>query len=108
MRERVEQKLGFDRIRSMTESRCTTVIAASKIREELFSDNAGVVEHNLSLTDEMRQILMFEASYPDSGYADYFSLLLKKLELPASYLDVLSIRPSQGVAGASQAYCPFL
>ncbi len=90
MRERVEQKLGFDRIRSMTESRCTTVIAASKIREELFSDNAGVVEHNLSLTDEMRQILMFEASYPDSGYADIFPFL-KKLELPASYLDVLSI-----------------
>ncbi|MCK9305430.1 MAG: Smr/MutS family protein [Bacteroidales bacterium] len=90
MRERVEQKLGFDRIRLMTAAGCTTAIALSMTQEDLFSFNPERVELQLSQTDEMRQVLMFENSFPDSGFADIYPFL-KKLEAPASYLDLVSI-----------------
>jgi DNA mismatch repair protein MutS2 len=90
MRERLEKKLGFDRIRSMTESRCTTAIALAKVNEELFSSDREKIGMELDRTDEMRQIITFEASFPDSGFADTYPFL-KKLEIPSSYLDVISV-----------------
>lgn len=89
-RDRLEQKLGFDRIRSMTESRCSTTLAKSRVFEAPFLTSYPEIESRLAQTDEMRVISMFESSFPDSGYVDTLPFL-KQLELQSSYLDVLSI-----------------
>jgi DNA mismatch repair protein MutS2 len=89
-KERTEQKLGFDRIRSMAEAFCSTESARQLIREAPFLTNEEEVTESLSLTDEMRIITMFETGFPDSGYVDTTPFLIQ-LEHESYYLDTTSI-----------------
>jgi len=89
-KERTEQKLGFDRIRSMAETFCSTESAKQMIRETPFLLNEDEIKEALSLTDEMRVITMFESGFPDSGYVDTTPFLLQ-LEHDSYYLDTVSI-----------------
>ena len=88
---RLEQKLGFDRIRKAVADRCVTEYAANKAMEETFVTDVKVIRERLLLTDEMRLILMFEESFPTNGYIDCFGFL-KLLERPASYINLVSLR----------------
>lgn len=90
MNERLEQKLGFDRIRSMTESRCSTSLARERAGSDLFSTSYEEIEEELSRTDEMRLIVMFESGFPDSGFVDTYPFL-KQLEASSSFLDLNSV-----------------
>lgn len=90
MNERLEQKLGFDRIRSMTESRCSTSLAKERCGSDLFSTSYEEIEEELSRTDEMRLIVMFESGFPDSGFVDTYPFL-KHLEASSSFLDLNSV-----------------
>ena len=74
-RSRVESKLGFDRIREAVADRCATDYAASRVMEEQFCTDAREIRKRLVLTDEMRLILMFEDSFPTSGYIDALPFL---------------------------------
>ena len=87
---RLEQKLGFDRIRSMIESRCSISSAKNRAAEAKFLTNPGEIVRTLSLTDEMRVIIMLESGFPDSGYVDTLSFI-KQLEQTSFYLDTISI-----------------
>ena len=75
---RLEAKLGFDRIRQLISDRCATEYAASLVEREEFSSLPEEIEQRLTLTDEMRLIVMFEEAFPTSGYIDclYFLRLL--------------------------------
>ena len=88
---RLEQKLGFDRIRKAVADRCVTEYAVAKTMEETFSNDAKVIRERLQMTDEMRLILMFEESFPTSGYIDCLGFL-KLLETPSSYINLVSLR----------------
>lgn len=88
---RLEQKLGFDRIRRAVADRCATEYAVNRTMEETFSTDAGTIRERLLLTDEMRLILMFEESFPSGGYIDCIGFL-KLLERPASYINLVSLR----------------
>ena len=88
---RLEQKLGFDRIRSAIADKCVTEYAADRTMEETFVNDAGIIRERLQLTDEMRLILMFEESFPTSGYIDCLGFL-KLLETPSSYINLVSLR----------------
>ncbi len=90
MNERLEQKLGFDRIRSMIESRCSTSIARERAGSDLFSTSYDEIEEELSRTDEMRLIVMFESGFPDTGFVDTYPFL-KQLEATSSFLDLNSV-----------------
>lgn len=57
---------------------------------ETFSSKRETIEKRLALTDEMRVILMFEASFPSSGYIDTADFL-KTLEIESAYLSQDSI-----------------
>ena len=72
---RLEQKLGFDRVRTMVADRCSTDYAAARVEEEAFSTDPSVIRKRLQLTDEMRLILMFEENFPTSGYIDCLHFL---------------------------------
>ena len=88
---RLEQKLGFDRIRKMISDRCATEYAASRAAEEAFSTNETEIRKRLLLTDEMRLILMFEESFPTGGYIDCIDFLVPLMKSSAA-IDILSLR----------------
>ena len=90
MDTRLESKLGFDRIRSIISGHCSTDYAVARVVEEEFSTNPEIIRHRLLLTDEMRLILMFEDSFPTSGYIDALGFL-EPLEKEGTSIDVLSL-----------------
>ncbi len=88
---KLEQKIGFDRIRTMISNRCSTDYAVGRVAEERFSTDRKDIGRRLHLTDEMRLIVMFEESFPASGYIDCIDFL-KPLEHSSTNIDLLSLR----------------
>ncbi|MCR4824293.1 MAG: Smr/MutS family protein [Bacteroidales bacterium] len=87
---RLESKLGFDKVRKSIADRCMTDYAAGRVAEERFSTDASIIRQRLTLTDEMRLILMFEEYFPTTGYIDAIPFL-SALEREGSSIDVLSL-----------------
>ena len=87
---RLEGKLGFDRIRGIISDRCMTDYATARVAGEGFSTDASVIRTRLTLTDEMRLILMFEENFPTTGYIDAIPFL-EPLQKEGSSIDVLSL-----------------
>ena len=87
---RLEEKLGFDRVRKIIADRCSTDYAADRVASEQFSTDPGVIRHRLLLTDEMRLIVMFEESFPTTGYIDALPFL-KPLLKEGYGIDLLSV-----------------
>ena len=75
MDARLEQKLGFDRVRTLIADRCSTDYAAARVEGEEYSTDPSEIRRRLTLTDEMRLILMFEENFPTSGYIDCIHFL---------------------------------
>lgn len=88
---RLEQKIGFDRIRQIISDRCSTSYASERTAEERFCSDAAEIRRRLLLTDEMRLIMMFEDSFPSGGFIDCIDFL-KPLERSSSSIDLLSLR----------------
>ncbi len=88
--KRLEEKLGFDRVRKAISDRCSTEYAATIVDNEELSTNPSEIKKRLQLTDEMRLIVMFEESFPASGYIDC-TVFLKMLELSGSNIDLMSL-----------------
>ncbi|MBR5836173.1 MAG: Smr/MutS family protein [Bacteroidales bacterium] len=88
---RLEQKIGFDRIRQIISDRCSTSYAAERTATEVFSTNPSHIRKRLLLTDEMRLIMMFEDSFPSGGFIDCIDFL-KPLERSSSAIDLVSLR----------------
>ncbi len=86
----IESKLGFDKIRRIISDRCLTDYAAARVAEEGFSTDRGTIEARLALTDEMRLIMMFEESFPTTGYIDAIPFL-EPLQKAGSSIDLLSL-----------------
>lgn len=87
---RLENKLGFDKIRTGISDRCSTEYAVRRVMEETFSSDPGVIRSRLELTDEMRLVMMFEDSFPTAGYIDALPFLEPLLKEGYS-LDTLSL-----------------
>lgn len=89
--EKLENKLGFDRVRSMVQARCATEYGRERALGEVVSVDEGEICKRLDLTDEMRLIIMFESSFPADGFVDILPFLVP-LQIDSSYIDLLSIR----------------
>jgi DNA mismatch repair protein MutS2 len=87
---KLENKLGFDKIRAMVAGRCSTDYASGRVMEEEFSSSPGTIRARLLLTDEMRLVLMFEESFPTTGYIDAIPFL-EPLRNERARIDVLSL-----------------
>ena len=87
---RLEVKLGFDRVRKAISDRCSTDYASTRVAEESFSTDASTIRKRLLLCDEMRLIVMFEESFPTSGYIDCLPFL-ENLVSEGSNIDLLSL-----------------
>ena len=88
---RLEQKIGFDRVRQIISDKCSTSYAAERTSDEKFCTNPAEIRRRLLLTDEMRLIMMFEDSFPSGGFIDCIDFL-KPLERSSSSIDLLSLR----------------
>ena len=88
---RLEQKIGFDRIRRIISDKCSTTYAADRSATEVFSNKPGEIRRRLILTDEMRLIMMFEDGFPSGGFIDCIDFL-KPLERSSSAIDLISLR----------------
>jgi DNA mismatch repair protein MutS2 len=86
----LEAKIGFDKIRRIISDRCMTDYAAGRVAGEEFSTDRGTIESRLGLTDEMRLIMMFEESFPTTGYIDAIPFL-EPLQKAGSSIDLLSL-----------------
>ena len=80
---KIEQKLGFEKIKEQLIVRCSTNYAKERVRTEKVSHNARTIGKRLALADEMRLICMFESSFPQNGYIDSIEFL-KPLEIEFS------------------------
>ena len=89
--KRLEQKLGFDRVRQIISDRCSTAYASERTATETFSADQAEIRRRLLLTDEMRLIMMFEDSFPSGGFIDCIDFL-KPLERTSSAIDLISLR----------------
>ena len=87
---RLENKLGFDKVRRAISDHCSTDYAVQRATAEEFSSNPSEIEYRLALTDEMRLIVMFEESFPTSGYIDCLPFLNKLLN-DGYNIDLLSL-----------------
>ena len=88
---RLEQKIGFDRIRQIISDKCSTVYATERAASETFSTKPSQIRKRLLLTDEMRLIMMFEDGFP-SGVFIVCIEFLKPLESTSAAIDLLSLR----------------
>lgn len=88
---KIESKLGFDRLRNYVKNACSTQYAQKRTLEETVSSDPETIERRLALSDEMRVIMMFEASFPSAGYVDCINFLTP-LKEEYSSIDVNSLR----------------
>ena len=88
--ERLEIKIGFDKVRALISDRCQTEYAAQRVAQEQFCTNPDTIRERLLLTDEMRLIMMFEDAFPNTGYIDA-APFLEPLAKEGYSIDVLSL-----------------
>jgi DNA mismatch repair protein MutS2 len=88
--ERLEAKLGFNKVREIIAEKCRTDYAAARVAQEKFSTSPGAIRKRLALTDEMRLILLFEENFPTSGFIDG-APFLEPLQSEGSSIDALGL-----------------
>ncbi|MDE6482618.1 MAG: Smr/MutS family protein [Rikenellaceae bacterium] len=81
----IEERLGFDRIRSMTEERLHTSAARAMLAESAFDTSYDKVAEKLRLADEMRLVLLSGDGFPLSGYIDT-TPYLKRIRVEGTHL----------------------
>ncbi len=104
---RLEEKLGFNRIRTLIAGRCNTEYAVSRVEEEEFSTDPAIIRRRLLLSDEMRLILMFEDSFPTTGYIDALGFL-EPLQKEGTCMDVLSLGKLKTILDTTRKVTNFL
>ncbi len=87
---RLESQLGFDRVRQAIADRCSTAYAAQRVAGETFITSPREIRRRLLTTDEMRLIILFEESFPTSGYIDCVDFL-EVLSQDGANIDLLSL-----------------
>ena len=66
----IEDKLGFTKIRELVAAECTNALAERMVGEMAFSNRYDRVVRELQQTEEFRQILLLENSFPSQDFID--------------------------------------
>ncbi len=66
----LEQKLGFDKLRTWLHEACISTLGQYYVEKIRFSDNFGMVEKLVSQTAEMKNILEIGENFPSQNYLD--------------------------------------
>ncbi|MEM9982979.1 MAG: hypothetical protein AAF734_10825 [Bacteroidota bacterium] len=66
----IEQKLGFDKIRTLLTERCISTLGIKYVSKIRFSNDFTLVEKLTQQTAEFVQILTYETGFPSQNYVD--------------------------------------
>ena len=73
----IEDKLGFTKIRELLAAECTNPLAVRMVGEMKFSSNYDRVVRELQQTEEFRQILVLDNSFPSQDFFDLTDELVR-------------------------------
>ena len=73
----IEDKLGFTKIRELLAAECTNPLAVRMVDEMKFSSNYDRVVRELQQTEEFRQILVLDNSFPSQDFFDLTDELVR-------------------------------
>jgi len=74
--DNIEQRLGFDRIRTMVMEQCTNALAVRMADDMHFRTDYEALCHDLQLVEEMRQIVLMENEFPQQDFIDLTPTLI--------------------------------
>ena len=86
----IEQKLGFDQIKEQVKQNCLTETGKKKIDQLIFLNNHSVLTKELSIVDEMREILVLDYHFPLS-YFDNLSSIFEKLKIEDAQINLIEL-----------------
>ncbi len=66
----LENKLGFDTIRERLKEACISPLGQDYVEKIRFTDNLQLIDKLLRQTTEFKQIVQYEADFPNSNYID--------------------------------------
>jgi DNA mismatch repair protein MutS2 len=95
--EKFETKIGFDRIRELIAADCLSPLGQQRTIMMAPSADRDIINHQLTLTAEFQQILMFAEQFPSDNFHDPVEMLNKmRVEGTFPELDeVVALRRSQ-------------
>lgn len=85
--ENYEQKIGFDRLRTLLLSNCLSDIGRSYVDRIEFQTSFPLIEKLLQQVNEFKQILEYDEGFPSSSYHD-LRKELNRLQLAGTYIEV--------------------
>ena len=85
-----ENKIGFDRIRTLLREKCLSPMGLEKVDNLRFIDNYEHLLHILSATAEFQQILIFEDFFPSEHYYK-ISDCLNKIRIEGTFPEVQEV-----------------
>lgn len=83
----MENKLGFNKIRELVAAETTNALACRMVEEMAFSNRAERIVRDLRQTEEFRQILLMENSFPSQDFFD-LSEELNRLKVGNTVIDI--------------------
>jgi len=86
----MENRLGFNKIRELVAEETTNLLARRMVDEMQFSSNRERVERDLCQTEEFRQILLMENSFPSQDFFD-LSDELTRLKVGNTVIDFTAV-----------------
>ncbi|MFR9166674.1 MAG: endonuclease MutS2 [Dysgonomonas sp.] len=81
-----EIKIGFDKIRQLLTEKCLSPLGKEYVDNITFSSDYGIIQENLSQTEEFVRILQEEDNFPTSHYFDVRPSL-KNIHIEGTWLD---------------------
>ena len=88
--ENFENKIGFDRIRTLLREKCLSPMGLEKVDNLRFIDDYDHLSHILSATYEFQQILIFEDFFPSEHYYK-ISDCLNKIRIEGTFPEVQEV-----------------
>jgi DNA mismatch repair protein MutS2 len=85
-----ENKIGFDRIRSLLREKCLSPMGLEKVDSVRFMDDYEQLARILSATYEFQQILIFEVQFPSEHYYQ-ISDCLNKIRIEGTFPEVQEV-----------------
>ena len=86
----IEDKLGFTKIRELVAAECTNTLAVRMAQEMSFSSNYDRVVRELQQTEEFRQILVLENSFPSQDFIDLTDEMVR-LKIVGSVIELQAL-----------------
>ncbi|WP_407654621.1 endonuclease MutS2 [Catalinimonas niigatensis] len=81
----LEDKIGFDSVRELVKSHCSSTLGTAYVDKMNFSDDFSLISKLLAQTEEFRKILVQEESFPSAHYIDV-NAHLDKAKIPGTFL----------------------